>query len=128
LVSEDSVNYTLPTNTAFNIFFSNIEIIDLQNNVCLLIIQGFVFTTDLDFQLHMNNARYLREADFARVKLWAENGIGKAVYRRRGASITNAGNSIRYRRSLQFLNRYKIVTKVTELLIYALEIKFTIQK
>ncbi|XP_060070197.1 protein THEM6-like [Ylistrum balloti] len=75
-------------------------------------IEGIVLLNDLDLQFHMNNARYLRECDFGRTRLWIENqvigkiGVGKMV------KLTNAAASVRYRKSLQLFNRYRVVTKV----------------
>ncbi|KAK3577117.1 hypothetical protein CHS0354_037151 [Potamilus streckersoni] len=69
------------------------------------------FFTDLDLWFHMNNARYLREADFGRIKFLVESGIGKALYSL-GGSFTNGGNNIRYRKSINLFDRYRIETKV----------------
>ncbi|XP_033742306.1 protein THEM6-like [Pecten maximus] len=75
-------------------------------------IEGIVLTSDLDLQFHMNNARYLRECDLGRTKLWIENriigkiGVGKMV------RLTNAAQSVRYRKSLQLFDRFKVVSKV----------------
>ena len=40
---------------------------------------GMCWFTDLDLMFHMNNARYLRECDFARYKFLISNGIGPAL-------------------------------------------------
>ncbi|XP_043923313.1 protein THEM6 [Protopterus annectens] len=72
---------------------------------------GIVFFNDLDFMGHMNNARYLRELDFARVSLYAANGIMHALRRLNGSVVLGA-STIRYRRSLELFERYDIKTKI----------------
>ena len=52
-----------------------------QLDICL---SGICLTTDLDFYLHMNNARYLRECDFGRYMLWLQNGVYSAVTQKGG--------------------------------------------
>ncbi|XP_071124723.1 protein THEM6-like [Mytilus edulis] len=75
------------------------------------IFYGICLTTDLDFMIHMNNARYLRDCDFARFKFWIQSKAWKVV-QKLGATMSNAGNNIRYRRSLQLFDIYKIKTKL----------------
>ena len=36
-------------------------------------------TNDLDFNLHMNNARYFRELDFGRIDFWMRSGLYGAI-------------------------------------------------
>lgn len=59
----------------------------------------------------MNNSRYLRECDFARMKFFMEKNIWKGL-RKLKASIINGGSTIRYRKSLQFLDFFQIRSKV----------------
>uniref|UniRef100_UPI00358FBBB6 protein THEM6-like n=1 Tax=Myxine glutinosa TaxID=7769 RepID=UPI00358FBBB6 len=61
--------------------------------------------------LHMNNARYLRECDFARIALCFSHGIIKATRACR-ATIIAGGLAIRYRRSLTLFERFIIRTKI----------------
>ena len=75
--------------------------------VCL----GVCLTTDMDFQWHMNNARYLRECDFGRVDLWLRNGVWDAV-KALGGGITLGASTIRYRKSLRLFDTYMIRSKV----------------
>ncbi|KAK7485604.1 hypothetical protein BaRGS_00023179 [Batillaria attramentaria] len=75
----------------------------LRRSICL--------TTDLDFMLHMNNGRYLRECDFARFNFWFRSHLYAALGRLH-ASITNKANNIRYRRSIEFLQRFHTHTKL----------------
>ncbi|XP_039609699.1 protein THEM6-like [Polypterus senegalus] len=72
---------------------------------------GRVLTTDIDYMGHMNNARYLRECDFGRFYLYASNGILK-VTRALGANMVVGASTIRYRRSLQFLEPYELRTRI----------------
>ncbi|ESP01812.1 hypothetical protein LOTGIDRAFT_97270, partial [Lottia gigantea] len=75
------------------------------------VVPGICLTTDLDFNLHMNNGRYLREGDFGRFDFWVRSRYWQEV-KKLGGSLTNGGNNIRYRKSLVFLDRYNIHTKV----------------
>lgn len=64
-------------------------------------------TTDMDFQWHMNNARYLRECDWARVSFWIRN----SGLRTRNVMLVKS-STVRYRRSIQLFDIYKIKTKI----------------
>ncbi|XP_076760387.1 protein THEM6 [Xylocopa sonorina] len=73
---------------------------------------GICTTQDIDFVLrHMNNARYLRELDFARFLFYDRNGIYSLVLKKGGNAVQGAV-SIRYRRSIPIFTPFKIVTKV----------------
>ena len=61
---------------------------------------------------HMNNARYLRECDFGRFKFFIQNRSWDAL-ESLGGCMSNAGNNIRYRRSIELFNIYKIKTRVS---------------
>ncbi|XP_050417430.1 protein THEM6 [Patella vulgata] len=76
------------------------------------VLPGICLTTDLDFVLHMNNSRYLRECDFARFDFWIRTSWWKKV-RSMGGSMTNGGNNIRYRKSIELFDRYDIHTKIS---------------
>ncbi|XP_028831879.1 protein THEM6-like [Denticeps clupeoides] len=73
---------------------------------------GRVLPRDMDL-CHMNNARYLRECDFARFSLYMRNGVFKAV-RALGATMVVGATTIRLRRALcvgeAFQLRSRIVT------------------
>lgn len=75
------------------------------------VINGICWTSDLDANWHMNNSRYLRECDFARMKFFLEKNIWKGL-RKLKASIINGGSTIRYRKSLQLLDFFQIRSKV----------------
>ncbi|OWF45311.1 protein THEM6-like [Mizuhopecten yessoensis] len=73
------------------------------------VMDGIVLTTDLDAMFHMNNARYLRECDLAQTKLWLESHVVETIGQR--FQVTNAASNIRFRRSLEFLTRYQIISR-----------------
>lgn len=69
-------------------------------------------TTDLDVYLsHMNNARYLREIDLARIEFLLRTGLWQEL-RRRGGLIFTIANSIRYRKFVRTFSRYEIRTRI----------------
>ena len=72
---------------------------------------GIVLPSDLDFMLHMNNSKYLREMDFGRVGLAFEKGFRESL-RQSGSYITLGAASIRYRRSLQLFDRFLLRTQI----------------
>ena len=72
---------------------------------------GIVLPSDLDFMLHMNNSKYLREMDFGRVGLNLEWGLGDVVRKLGGRIVLNAA-AVRYRRSLQLFQTFVITTKI----------------
>ncbi|XP_046354163.2 protein THEM6-like [Haliotis rufescens] len=72
---------------------------------------GLCMTNDMDFQWHMNNSKYLRNCDFARFIHATESNLYQTA-RWLGASMYMSGSNIRYRRSLQFLDVYRIHTKI----------------
>lgn len=70
-----------------------------------------VTTRDCDLMGHMNNARYPREADFARHELFVECGLFDVCWKGKMPLVT-AAQSIRYRRELKFGTRYQIRTRI----------------
>ncbi|KAM6948998.1 protein THEM6-like isoform 3-T3 [Aplochiton taeniatus] len=82
---------------------------DITGEQC---VSGRVLPHDIDM-CHMNNARYLRECDFARFSLYTRNGVFKAT-RALGATMVVGATTIRYRRALcigeGFELRSRIVT------------------
>ncbi|XP_036590629.1 protein THEM6 [Trichosurus vulpecula] len=68
---------------------------------------GRVLPSDLDLLLHMNNARYLREADVARAAHLARCGVLGAL-RALGAHAVLAASCARYRRSLRLLEPFEV--------------------
>ncbi|KAF7988354.1 hypothetical protein HCN44_000927 [Aphidius gifuensis] len=75
-------------------------------------IYGFCTTQDVDiFLKHMNNARYLRELDFARFHYYDRSGIYDEISKLGGGAVQGA-SSTRYRRALGILNPYKVTTQL----------------
>ncbi|XP_070162918.1 protein THEM6 [Polyergus mexicanus] len=75
-------------------------------------IYGICTTQDVDLVFkHMNNARYLRELDFARFHFYDRLGIYAEVTKRRGGAVQGA-STIRYRRAVPMFMPYKITTKL----------------
>ncbi|XP_066287796.1 protein THEM6-like [Branchiostoma lanceolatum] len=72
---------------------------------------GLVTTTDLDFMCHKNNARFSRKCDFGRFMLWESTGIWDSV-RKLGGSAVLGASTVRFRRSLQFLEPFRVRSKV----------------
>ncbi|KAK1331850.1 hypothetical protein QTO34_007526, partial [Cnephaeus nilssonii] len=72
---------------------------------------GRVLPSDLDLLLHMNNARYLREADVARAAHLARCGVLGAL-RTLGARAVLAASCARYRRSLRLLEPFEVRTRL----------------
>lgn len=72
---------------------------------------GRVLPSDLDLLLHMNNARYLREADVARAAHLARCGVLGAL-RALGARAVLAASCARYRRSLRLFEPFEVRTRL----------------
>ena len=67
---------------------------------------------DVDiFIRHMNNARYMRELDFARFHFYSLTGIYGKIKSHGGGAVQGASN-IRYRRTIPIFNPYKITTQL----------------
>lgn len=71
---------------------------------------GLVVPHDMDL-CHMNNARFLRECDFARYSLYVRNGVFKAV-RALGASMVVGASTIRYRRPLYVGEGFELRSRI----------------
>ncbi|XP_011409543.1 PREDICTED: protein THEM6-like [Amphimedon queenslandica] len=71
-----------------------------------------VLPSDIDAFLHMNNAKYLREYDIARVKMAGELGFLDAVSSKKGAFLVAAATSIRYRRSMKLFQRFSVQSRL----------------
>lgn len=63
------------------------------------------------FIRHMNNARYLRELDFARFHFYALTGIYGKI-RQLGGGAVQGASSVRYRRSIPIFTPYHIETEL----------------
>ncbi len=74
-------------------------------------ISGVVLPSDLDFNLHMNNSRYTRECDFARMAVWFRSGMFKVVFKL-NAKVVVSAITIRYRRSLTLFQSYHVTARL----------------
>ncbi|KAJ3595349.1 hypothetical protein NHX12_004653 [Muraenolepis orangiensis] len=74
------------------------------------VMAGRVLPRDIDMG-HMNNARFLRECDFARYSLYMRNGVFKAL-RALGANIVMGASTIRYRRALCIGEGFELRSRV----------------
>lgn len=73
---------------------------------------GLCTTQDVDiFIRHMNNARYLRELDFARFHFYGLTGLYEGVRKHKGGAVQGA-SSVRYRKTIPIFSPYKIETKL----------------
>lgn len=76
------------------------------------LLSGLCTTQDVDiFLRHMNNARYIRELDFARFHFYDRSGLYREVIKMKGNALQGA-SSIRYRRTIPIFSFYKVDTKV----------------
>jgi hypothetical protein len=77
------------------------------------LLAGICTTQDVDlFFRHMNNARYIRELDFARFHFYDLSGLYRQVVKMKGNALQGA-SSIRYRRTIPIFSLYRIDTKVS---------------
>lgn len=74
-------------------------------------VNGIVLPSDLDFMLHMNNSKYLREMDFGRVGMVVERGLHRVIHAI-GGTAALAACSVRYRRSLTLFQRFVLRTRL----------------
>jgi acyl-CoA thioesterase FadM len=75
------------------------------------VVQFRVWPNDLDFNLHMNNGRYLTVMDLGRADLMLRAGLVGLLWRRRWAPVLG-GATIRYRRSLAAFAGYRLRTRL----------------
>jgi hypothetical protein len=59
----------------------------------------------------MNNARYIRELDFARFHFYDRSGLYLEVTKMKGNALQGASN-IRYRKTIPIFSLYKVHTRV----------------
>lgn len=59
----------------------------------------------------MNNARFLRELDFARVDFYERSDLYRTIVSKKG-SIVQGAATIRYRRFIKLFTRFEITTKI----------------
>lgn len=59
----------------------------------------------------MNNARYLRELDFAKIDFYEKTDLYRKI-KQYGGSLVLGATTIRYRRFIKLFHKYKITSKV----------------
>ncbi|XP_063986675.1 protein THEM6 [Diachasmimorpha longicaudata] len=75
-------------------------------------IYGLCTTTDVDTLLyHMNNARYLRELDFARADFYERTSLYREICSQ-GKGVVQGAATIRYRRYLKPFSIYMVKSKI----------------
>jgi acyl-CoA thioesterase FadM len=73
---------------------------------------GFrVLPSDLDFNMHMNNARYLGIMDIGRIDLILRTGMWRAMWQNRWQAVLG-GSMVRYRRPLRPLQRMELSSRL----------------
>ncbi len=75
------------------------------------VVNSICWTSDLDFMLHMNNSKYVRELDYGRYDYLERSGIVKLMMKNKFSFVQNAA-TIRFRRALELFHPFSIVTKV----------------
>ena len=70
------------------------------------------WTTDLDIFLHMNNGKYFKEMDFGRFDFYFRSGLTEHIQARPSWYVVQHAASIKYRRPLNFLVPFKLVTRL----------------
>ncbi len=70
-----------------------------------------VLPMDIDFNLHLNNARYLNAMDYGRMRLLARSGLFDQFLRSGWTAVVGAV-WMTYRRSLPLLARYELETRL----------------
>ncbi|KAM8719675.1 hypothetical protein ACLKA7_005839 [Drosophila subpalustris] len=75
-------------------------------------VNGVCLSNDVDTLLyHMNNARYFRELDFARVDFYERTKLYSTITRL-GGSVFQGAATIRYRRFIRPFHRFKIISRI----------------
>ncbi|KAL3266587.1 hypothetical protein HHI36_010751 [Cryptolaemus montrouzieri] len=76
------------------------------------ITKGICLTTDIDTLLtHMNNSRFLRELDFAKIDFFERTGLFRLL-RKYNGTIAVGATTVRYRRLIKLFQLYKIRSKI----------------
>ena len=70
------------------------------------------WTTDIDIFLHMNNGKYFKEMDFGRFDFYFRSGLTDYIQSRPSWYVVQHAASIKYRRPINFLVPFKLVTKL----------------
>lgn len=70
-----------------------------------------VWPTDLDFNVHMNNARYMAVMDLGRLDLIRRTAMGRMILRDKLQPVIG-GSLVRFRRALGPFQRFELRTRV----------------
>jgi len=70
-----------------------------------------VLPNDLDFNLHMNNARYLALMDLGRLDLWRRAGLVRVILKHRIQAVVGSTN-IRFKRALRPFQKFDLITSI----------------
>ena len=101
LFSAYLINLTARKDTKINPFLG------ITLNSCFI----FVYLCDIDWNLHMNNSKYIRYLNFTRRYLFRSVGIWDVVYKYKGNLIITS-QTIRYRRDLKLFQKFKIFFRI----------------
>lgn len=71
-----------------------------------------VLPNDLDFNLHMNNGRYLTLCDLSRIDLFIRSGLLRSMFRHRWLPII-AEHTMTYKKPLSLFQRFEMLLEVT---------------
>ncbi|KAJ1455876.1 HotDog domain-containing protein [Pelagophyceae sp. CCMP2097] len=71
----------------------------------------FVGPWDVDRNGHLNNAKYLRVANYARRSFWTRVGVWLPL-RKRAANLVVTATGIRYRREIRGFSKYAVDTRL----------------
>ncbi|XP_024083425.1 protein THEM6-like, partial [Cimex lectularius] len=73
---------------------------------------GWCWSTDIDYLLtHLNNAKYLRELDFARADFYQRTRLYQKI-RSKGGGLVQGATTIRYRKFIKVFTMFKITSKI----------------
>ncbi|CAG9765471.1 unnamed protein product [Ceutorhynchus assimilis] len=109
------VYFLLEFHYFFRAFLCMVNARFFKGNVFVLdetFVNGICLTNDVDNLLnHMNNARYLRELDFARIDFYERTKLYERTVAK-GGSVFIGASTIRYRRFIKIFSKYCISTKI----------------
>ena len=82
----------------------------------VVVLTGRVWVSDIDIFLHMNNGRYRRAMDFARLSFFADCGLLDRSLKT-GSMVLMVAATGRYRQALELFQEYEIITEVGVILL-----------
>eukprot|EP01116_Phalansterium_solitarium_P016093 TRINITY_DN3654_c1_g1_i2.p1 TRINITY_DN3654_c1_g1~~TRINITY_DN3654_c1_g1_i2.p1 ORF type:complete len:206 (+),score=62.24 TRINITY_DN3654_c1_g1_i2:713-1330(+) len=72
---------------------------------------GIVWFDDLDFNLHMNNACYNKNVEFARFEFWVRAGLPQYAMKH-GLHMGNGGVYFRFIKEMRLFQRYRVTSRL----------------